>query len=832
MRVWLGVVVLSMGCARLPDGVLFRCSSNAECAANERCLPIDGVSYCLPLDGGSDGGASTDAGSTDAGPDAGAQRDGGELDAGSDAGAGDAGTDGGTDAGTTGDAGAFDGGTISEICNETSCNGQPCGASVGGCLCGCSPGLTCDVSQACSLPRVCAGAWCYEHPLPQGGHLTAAWASQVRPLKLGVISAVWGGERGVLLEWDGLHTTPTQLPSSEGDVVGFFETDAGLHAVTDLASVFRRDATAWSRAPHLAPDTVILPNGAARFRPCPAFGRTKEGNFLGCTTTGGNFTILRVDARQFVIEAVFGIPDAGAARPVTVSDVGDQVLFSVGVRGQPTLVRRAGGTWTGYPGPSSVSPIAAFATTQTTLYAAYEFGGYATNSRVLNDAGFYEFSGFNGTFSASATVPFGGFTAVLGDGIATLGPGGFLLEDGGLLIARDPASLHSRRWLAGASMPEGLLAVGAFGATAFFRQSGVATLASSTFAVRPTDLCRAPGGNRLFATTSATWLEPLFDRSGDSVRLRETDRFKGVMERTATGSWVPVADGRGVDAGWANSLDQCWVDRQGTLHTASPIGFSSFLLDGGVTGLSTVAASWLDAGLPYVPGFLGFVAESGSFLAAGSNVLLAAEGSSLSRSVAFGSPPAMWCAFASIGAERLCAPDPNQLRAYRSLAGEGARLDAQALPNGLNSRASVTTSPTPDGGEQYVFLAHSPSSAVVLTRPPCAQQAVSGCEGFSSVATRSLGAREGVSNLASEAGGRLLWLRTKAALEYDGVSYFCDRDLTVALDWLDPDGGISSLPAPSFVYDQRCDFFPFELSSTAGRVLLKTSRGVISRPSP
>jgi hypothetical protein len=851
MRFFLVCFLVVSACARVPDDVVFRCDDGG-CPTDLRCVSLAAGAYCVRNDGGVtvDAGrppdaGTADAGSTDGGTGDGGPPDAGGLDAGSDAGVGDAGAD---DAGFSMDAGLTDAGVVGglRICSQMECNGLACGGtSPAGCLCGCGIGLTCEASS-CVLPRLCDDAgWCYEHPLPQGGHLTAAWASSTRPLVQGVISAVWGGERGVIFEWDGLRTTITQLPSPEHTIVGFFETANTLNAVTNLAFVYRRANLRWIRSlGHVAPLDVnpagSMDGAVPWYDPCPAFAATAEGRFLGCVTHFGQPRILRVDDMAFVEERLTGVPDAGAGaliRPMAFGELPQQTVFSLSAPGQHTLFKRNGGVWMGYPSPNSVSPVAAFATGGQRVYAGYEYGGFGTSTAV-DGLGFYRFEqqGFSVAFNAS--VPLAGKTALLGATISYLLPDGGLelLSDGGVRADRDTDSLHDRRWAAGVDTPQGLLTVGAFGATALVRRDGNMALMSSNFALRPADLCGTPGGETLYATYSATWNEPGFYRPNDVLRLKEGDAFRGISRRLSNGSWSPHdVDRRPSDGGWRNSLDQCWV-HDATLTTASPLALTSFFLDSGVRTIVIDLAAWRDAGLVLAPTLESLWAERDSIVVSADNVRGVVD--EASDRFVFTKSPGTSAVF-GIGNERIVTGPTYEPTTYRLLEGKGLAgltTPSELLPMGFSHRRALFG--IADAG-LYVALTQAANGAMhISTRPWCAADAGS-CAEFTPVAEVALRfpgpPRERVANPFISASRRLYWLRlSDDRLNYRG-DFYSSRSATIDLEWADTfaaDAGVSFVRLPSWVHEQRLDSMPYDLWSTSTDVLVKTGRGIISRPVP
>ncbi len=840
MRSFPVLFVLIVACAQVPEGVVFRCDADGGCATDHVCTELQDGRWCVPVrvdagsmvDAGSPGDAGRDAGADaglerDAGPDAGP--DAGSVDAGlgdaglDDAGLGDAGVD---DAGP-GDAGEVDAGAVADagpsIC-PTDCAGA-CGAVMNGCLCGCSVGRTCN-ANLCELPRLCEGDWCYEHPLPQGGHLFAAWAGSQRPLVRGVTAAAWGGERGIIFEWDGYQTIITRLPSTEGTVVGLFTSPTGLRAVTNLADVYERSRMGWQR---VIPSPVAINDGGTTWHdPCPTFANTTQGVFLACVDMAGTLRVLRHGGTLWEFESTA----VTNPRPVTFGEFGAQLLLSCTEGGTPKQLRRIGTTWVEEKPANAVSPTTAYASIAGKAYAAFEYGGLGL-SHGPNDAGSYSFNDeqiYEGRFGASVRIG-SDQIVMLGDGLGVIHTdGGFARtpDAGRMVLVREPTALHERRWLAGAAMPEGLLVVGAFGATAFVRLDATSVTASSTFAARPTDLCGVPGTEQVFATYSATWGEPTFYRPDDVLGLDETWAFKALAQRGQSGQWVAMPDSRGRDAGWRNSLDQCWVDEAGGLTAASPYGFSRFF-DGGVRDVPISPLKWTnDAGQVLPPTWRGLWTTAAHLYAVGGNVLgVINDGARNVDTVSFPSDTGQ---VFGLGAERLFAPGPNASSLLRLRDGDGLNV-SPPIQQTANQRAAIWG--VTDGGT-FVMLhqRNNDRTLFVSTRQTCS--AVGTCPPFNVEFTSPGQASfDTVSHLWVSPAGRPFWLRYSDARVLFNGAYFAPRASSVTLEWpVSADGGVGTSPLPGWVYDARPDYLPLDVWGTPTRLLVKTNRGIISRPLP
>lgn len=823
MRSFPVLVVLVAACARVPEGVVFRCDTDGGCGAEFVCTELPDGRWCLPskVDAGATdaGRVGVDAGASDAGLDAGVGTDGGAADAGLDAGATDAGLPdaGSDDAGV--DAGAPDAGL--QIC-ATECAAAVCGAMMGNCLCGCSVGRTCNASN-CELPRLCEGPWCYEHPLPQGGHLLAAWANSQRPLVRGVVAAAWGGERGLIFEWDGYETVIRHLPSREGSVVGLFTSPTGLRAVTNLAEVYERVPMGWQL---VIPSPLSINDGGLTWHdPCPAFANTAQGVFLACVDMGGALQVLRHAGTFWQFEPT-GITNP---RPVTFGELGSQLLLSCTEAGVPTQLRRVGTTWLPEKPPNAVSPVTAYASIAGKGYAALEYGGLGL-SYGLNDAGIFSFTDealSEGRFAAAVRINTQQIV-MLGDGLGVIHTdGGFARTPGAgkMVLVREATAQHERRWLAGAAMPEGLLAVGAFGATALFRLDTTSVSASSPFSARPTDLCGVPGTEQVFATYSATWGEPTFYRPDDLLVLDETWPFKALAQRSATGQWFAMPDARGRDAGWKNSLDQCWVDEAGGLSIASPYGFTRFF-DGGVRALSIPESAWTN-GMNQVlpPTWRGFWSSGQNAYAIGGGALAAVNGTS--RAIETAALTTGTGQVFGLGPERLFAQDPNTTEIIRMLDGDG--LNRTFVNEGpANQRAALWG--VTDGGT-FVMLQQRPNGVVRLAARGVCDAGT--CPSFDTqfTAPRQF-SFDVASHLWVSPEGRPFWLRySDGRALFNGAS-FAPRSSSVTLEWPMTDGGLASSPLPAWVHETRPDYLPLDVWGTPTRLLVKTNRGIISRSLP
>ncbi|MBM4782877.1 MAG: hypothetical protein GQE15_34805 [Archangiaceae bacterium] len=832
MRLPFALILLLAACARVPEGVVFRCDADGGCGQDLVCTELQDGRWCLPaksdagvvLDAGRD-----DAGARDAGPDAGLGADAGAVDAGADGGGTeDAGFDGGlSDAGAD-DAGAVDAGLVVDagfpIC-ATECAGSTCGAVVNGCLCGCSVGRTCN-ANLCELPRLCEGGWCYEHPLPQGGHLLSAWASSQRPLARGTLAAAWGGERGIIFEWDGYETVIKHLPSRQGAVVGLFTSPSGLRAVTNLAEVYERSALGWQL---VIPSPLAINDGGTTWHdPCPAFANTTQGVFLACVDMGGTLHVLRHAGTLWEFEPT-GIT---APRPITFGEFGPQLLLSCTAAGAPKQLRRMGATWVEQKPANGVSPTTAYASIAGKAYAALEYGGLGL-SHGLTDGGAYSFTDeaiSEGRFFAAVTI---GTQQVvmLGDGLGVIHvDGGFARTpvDGRMVIVREPTALHERRWLAGAAMPEGLLTVGAFGATALFRLDTTSVPASSNFAARPTDICGVPDTELLFTTYSATSSEPTFYRPDDLIRLDDSWAFKAVGQSGAPGQWSALPDARRSDAGWRNSLDQCWVDESGGLTVASPYGFARFH-DGGVKGVGISQASWTnDAGMVLPPTWRGlWTTEQRTYAVGGGALAVLNETARQASTAPFMSGTGQ---VAGLGTERLFAPGPNSSDLVRMLDGDGV---SQSTSNQgpADHRAAIWG--VPDGGTFVLLQQRSDGALVLSTRATCTGP-TSACSAFNPQFTSPRQRPfDVVSHLWVSAAGRPFWLRYSDGRALFNGAYFTSRTSTLSLEWpTTPDGGVGTSTLPGWVFDARSDTLPYDLWGTPTRLLVKTNRGIISRSLP
>lgn len=818
-------------CARVPEGVVFRCDADGGCGQDLVCTELQDGRWCLPVK--TDAGVVVDAGrddsgTRDAGTDAGLVADAGTVDAGVDGGAGeDAGpSDAGLiDAGAD-DAGALDAGAAVDagppIC-ATECAGATCGTVMGGCLCGCSVGRTCN-ANLCELPRLCEGAWCYEHPLPQGGHLLAAWANSQRPLVRGVLAAVWGGERGIIFEWDGYETVITHLPSREGSVVGLFTSPSGLRAVTNLAEVYERSSMGWQR---VIPAPIAINDGGTTWHdPCPVFANTTQGVFLACVDMGGTLRVLRHGGTLWELEMT-GISDP---RPVAFGEFGAQLLLSVTQTGVPKQLRRIGTTWVEEKPANPVSPTSAYASIAGKAYAAFEFGGLGL-SFGPTDAGSYTFDDqviSEGRFAAAVQISTQQIV-MLGDGLGVIHTdGGFARSpvDGRMVIVREATAQHERRWLAGAAMPEGLLTVGAFGATALFRLDTSTVPASSPFAARPTDLCGVPGTELLFATYSATFAEPTFYRPDDLIRLDDTWAFKGVAQSGSPRQWSAMPDARQRDAGWRNSLDQCWVDEAGGLTVASPYGFSRFH-DGGVRSLSVAQSAWTnDGGMVLPPTWRGLWTTDQNTYAVGGGALGVVNESA--RLISTASFPGSTGQVFGLGNERLFAPGPYSTDLIRMLDGDG--VNRATLNQGpADQRAAIWG--VADGGTFVLLQQRNDGALVLSTRAACSGPA---CAAFNPQFTSPRQFPfDLVSHLWVSPQGRPFWLRYSDGRALFNGANFTPRSATVSLEWpATSDGGVSTSALPGWVFDTRSDLLPFDLWGTPTRLLVKTNRGIISRSLP
>lgn len=826
------LLVLVVACARVPEGVVFRCEADGGCAPGLVCRALQDGQWCVPVE--VDAGAMNDAG-RDAGdsgttspPDAGTATDAGPGDSGvtdagapEDAGAADAGP---PDAGSF-DAGDFDAGHVDAgppIC-VTECAGSACGAVVGGCLCGCSVGRTCNANNVCELPKLCEGGWCYEHPLPQGGHLLSAWANSQRPLVRGVIAAAWGGERGIIFEWDGYETRIGQLPSRQGSVVGLFTSPSGLRAVTNLAEVYERNALGWQL---IIPSPLAINDGGVTwYDPCPAFANTTQGVFLACVDMGGALHVLRHRGTLWEFETT-GITNP---RPVTFGEIGGQLLLSCTQSGEPKQLRRVGTTWVEEKAPNQNSPVSAYASIAGKSYAAIEYGGLGL-SHAPNDGGTYTFTDetlYEGRFAASVRIATQQ-VVMLGDGLGVIHTdGGFARTPmgGKMVLVREPVALHERRWLAGAAMPEGLLVVGAFGATAFFRLDTTSVTASSTFAARPTDLCGVPGTEQVFATYSATWGEPTFYRPDDLLGLDDTWAFKALAQRSQTGQWVAMPDSRDRDAGWRNSLDQCWVDEAGGLSIASPYGFSRFF-DGGVRGQNVPTGAWTnDAGQVLPTTWRGFWSSGRYSYAIGGGAIGVVNGGS--RDIELSPITSTTGQVFGLGVERLFSLDSNSTNLFRLFDADG--LSGAVLNEGpSNQRAALWG--VADGGVFVMLQQRNNGVLRVSQRQSCDGGA---CPPFDNQFTASRQATfDVVSHLWVSPEGRPFWLRYSDGRGFFNGAYFTPRDSTVSLEWPLSDGGVGTSAIPGWVYESRADSLPLDLWGTPTRMLVKTNRGIISRSLP
>lgn len=819
------LLVLVAACARVPEGVVFRCEPDGGCPDGLACRTLQDGPWCVPVVA-VDAGGPSDAG-RDAGQDSGISQADAGLDAGvtPDAGAGDSGVvdAGALDDAGPGDAGAIDAGEVDagpSIC-ATAC--ASCGVVVGGCLCGCTVGRTCS-ANVCELPRLCEGAWCYEHPLPQGGHLLAAWANSQRPLVRGVTAAAWGGERGIIFEWDGYETVIGHLPSREGSVVGIFTSPTGLRAVTNLAEVYERTSLGWRL---VIPSPITINDGGTTWHdPCPAFANTTQGVFLACVDMGGTLQVLRHGGTLWEVEPT-GIT---SPRPVTFGEVGGQLLLSCMQGGDPKQLRRIGTTWVEEKAPNQVSPVSAYASIAGKSYAAIEYGGLGL-SHGPTDAGSYTFTDeaiFEGRFAGAVRIATQQ-VVMFGDSLGVIHTdGGFARTPGAgkMVLVREPTALHERRWLAGAAMPEGLLVVGAFGATAFFRLDTTSVTASSTFSARPTDLCGVPGTEQVFATYSATWGEPTFFRPDDLLLLDETWSFKALAQRDPAGQWVATPDARGRDAGWKNSLDQCWVDEAGGLSIASPYGFSRFF-DGGVRSPSLSTAAWTnDAGMVQPTAWRGFWSNGRNSYAIGGGAIAVVNG--MTRDIEFAPVTTLTGQVSGLGVERLFSLDVNSTSLFRLFDGEG--LTGATLNEGpANQRAALFG--VADGGV-FVMLQQDQNGVLRLAQRRSCD--AGGCPPFDTQFTAPRQATyDVVSHLWVSPEGRSFWLRYSDGRAIFNGAYFTPRSSMVTLEWpLTSDGGVGTSALPGWIYDVRSDLLPLDLWGTPTRLLVKTNRGIVSRSVP
>ncbi len=655
-RSWWLATTLSVltACSGLRGDVLYQCDDGGSCPAGFQCgrAPSAGGgatpgAVCLPVDAGAGIDAGADAGldaGADAGFDAGADAgfDAGAdagFDAGADAGF-DAGADAGRDAGS--DAGVDAGpscptrcpvlipGTCSLVTTDPRCEPLHCGQP-------CDLGLSCSPAGRCEVNPVCVDGWCADYPLPQGNHLTAAHA-EARAFDGGAFF-VWGGEQGMLFEWNSVTTRARPLSGARGHLLGFIGNTANaLRAVTSRGQVFlRTDAGAWT-----------LENSVeATVDECAAARDFGAGLLLGCSgpRDGGG----RVATLYEV-----GLSGPGALRALVLTgDAGFdpvEVTALVRTRGTPSMLVFArsastprtrlygldvGGNPLPFPTPQVDRPDAGQLPLDTFLgtdrlsasrrignevflgSANDDYTGAYIVLQDVQDGGPWRWEG-DRTLALNDVDAIGGQPVLATRVLVLAGPTfGNLPLDADLLplVPRQPSPIV-RSWNALATANDTVLAVGAFGATAVYRAGDASVvdggvlllgeLRSSPITARPTDLCGPSDGGEPFMTFSANDF-PFSDqpagwparRLHDGVVLSEdpsSASWSGVWVRS-DGGWAPVP--KALTSLWSPTTDQCFVDERGRLHALTPPLAHTLGRDGGWTS-TLLPHLFRDAGYEYV----------------------------------------------------------------------------------------------------------------------------------------------------------------------------------------------------------------------------------------
>ncbi len=242
------MALLTLAACGLPAGVVYQCDEAGGCA-RPGYVCQDGL--CVPpalqrdagavVDAGPDGGPADDGGVADAGVTDAGSDDGGTPDAGSDdAGAADAGVP--DDGGSTGDAGlpACD-------CALVACGFTPQAVGCTQTFCGyCGPGEHCGETT----PNTCgavslatAGGWRWEHPLPQGNTLNAAWVQHRR-------SVFFVGNAATVLHFDGERFSLMPVPVGRTvDLLAVHGTGSDVWAVGTGGVILRLVGQAWVEEP-------------------------------------------------------------------------------------------------------------------------------------------------------------------------------------------------------------------------------------------------------------------------------------------------------------------------------------------------------------------------------------------------------------------------------------------------------------------------------------------------------------------------------------------------------------------------------------------------------
>jgi hypothetical protein len=407
---------------------------------------------------------------------------------------------------------------------------------------------------------------------------------------------VWAGNRGVLFEWDGLQTTYRPV-NQRPNLIGLSSL-GGLYGVSDRAAVTERIDGGWV-APQPAPPEI---------ESCDRFLSTLTLDFVGCRLVDGGPGIYAIGPSHALsppepidplgvpchgvtaFGQIGGLPAALVCPPAYIDD-------DAGYRGERLVVRR-GGRWTPATNDDRAIPAAP-------MRVLFELQGRTFRSHyalewLLPDGGWGPPRWDAPRRFETSLVLSNGQAVLAGDELVWLKPDGgldptLLPDGGGLQPPRSQAtkvagSVHARAWNALAELPEGVLAVGAFGATAVFPfDGGPGQLASSPVALRFTDICGTLDGTQLYATTSAADGVDLGSSRGTMYRpydglIRGTpeDNYGGVMSTTNGLVWAPMAAdaGSGSGLGADPAVDQCSVSSTGELSIINAEGVVTLLAGG------------------------------------------------------------------------------------------------------------------------------------------------------------------------------------------------------------------------------------------------------------
>ncbi len=759
-----------------------------------------------------------------------------------------------------------------------------CGAS-------CAPGLACR-DGACQVPQVCDKSWCYEYPLPQGGHLFAAYG-ETRPDGGGYFA--WGGERGALFEWDGVDTTWVPLPAQTGAVIGFYGAlDGGLRLYTSSGARFVRHGLAdWRRQGVLGPSTTSLECTAA----------SRHGELLGCAVVRENGVV--PDGGPRAVVAV-GAP-VGSGQLLALSPAGVRVTaveeLTTGER-MAFVLHADGGTVLYVEGPTPpFVPIAATVSPDGGSLTATIGRGTVTSLDALADV-----DGIRGL----ATVAYDGVPEVGVEGrrlafrstwatwTATVVPtqqysarsrgdvqwvaGRSTLELHRLSGLSFPlVADHERAWLDVAWAGEWVLAVGAFGSTAVLPTSGspgvpssgtIGQLTSGRVALRPTDLCGpGPDGQPVIGVSGGNRPNTLdfARRPEDYVALEPTQLSGGTMlKRSSTGGWAPTgwfrADAAGdFDAGlWSPATDQCTFAEDGgflfttgrSLYTRTsptsasvlrlPSRFAAFK----VLGLESTGQRVVITPLSQPP----LVVEQGTPSYASAALLRQPMTFLLVRS-----GTATHCSAFGIGGDTFCVN--NRLFAYDAGMAQlpappyffdgGVWFEADGTIFGFDGGTWTSTGGAIDATFSYAGASRAgPAPVAWVTQASAADGGGVIVDFLRRTAITSPAACGGPPCLPGFSSAARLWTPGprpyRLWVDTDGQPWFLaadagtasplpasnPRDLDFTLGKLLVDGGVEELAVPDFVWVEHLALETLTVTGTSDRLFIQWPRGVISRLRP